>query len=301
MNLSDPRGRGRRARVGARAWGQDRPRAAGPGRRLPGAAVAVPPRLRPVLGGASQEAGIPVMLHASDSGYQRYANEWIGIGAAGEIRPFEPDVFSTCRRTTGRSWTRSPRRSATGCSPASPACASATIENGSTWITRLVEDLLDAYGKMPHEFAEHPLDTLRPPALRGPVLGGAARAAGGRRSGSTTCCSTPTGRTPRAWPTPSSTHFRPTRPASPRRRGQDHGREHVRADGGLTPSHSRIAKGGSPHVGFRHRVSHLSRSGQRAKAGEVAPSGRPAIGTATSSTVGPHSLARSSSAAPSKP
>ena len=70
INLADHRRRGRRARVGARAWGEDRARAAGAGRRLPGAAVAVPGRQRSVLGAGSQEAGIPVMMHASDSGYQ---------------------------------------------------------------------------------------------------------------------------------------------------------------------------------------------------------------------------------------
>jgi predicted TIM-barrel fold metal-dependent hydrolase len=35
------------------------------------------------------------------------------------------------------------------------------IETGSRWITRVVEDLSDGYGKLPHLFAEEPLGALR--------------------------------------------------------------------------------------------------------------------------------------------
>ena len=42
-----------------------------------------------------------------------------------------------------------------------PEIRIATIECGSTWITRLVADMLDAYGRMPHMFAEHPVEVLQ--------------------------------------------------------------------------------------------------------------------------------------------
>jgi predicted TIM-barrel fold metal-dependent hydrolase len=41
-----------------------------------------------------------------------------------------------------------------------PGVRLASIENGSSWISILRYNLLDAYGKLPQEFAEHPLDTL---------------------------------------------------------------------------------------------------------------------------------------------
>lgn len=105
-----------------------------------------------------QEAGIPVMVHASDSGYQRYVNDWLGI--AGEMHPFKPDVFSIMagkdRPIMDTIW------SAIGHGMLSrfPGVRLASIENGSKWITTVQDHLLDAYGKLPQEFAEHPLDVL---------------------------------------------------------------------------------------------------------------------------------------------
>jgi predicted TIM-barrel fold metal-dependent hydrolase len=105
-----------------------------------------------------QDAGIPVMVHASDSGYQRYANDWLGID--GEMHPFKPDVFSIMspkdRPIMDTVW------SAIGHGMLSrfPGVRLASIENGSKWITTVKDHLLDAYGKLPQEFAEHPLDVL---------------------------------------------------------------------------------------------------------------------------------------------
>ena len=42
-------------------------------------------------GHAVQEAGIPVCMHASDSGYSRYAEDWEGGGT--EFLPFKPNPF----------------------------------------------------------------------------------------------------------------------------------------------------------------------------------------------------------------
>ena len=36
------------------------------------------------------ETGVLVIMHASDSGYSRYANDWEG---SGEFRPFQPSPF----------------------------------------------------------------------------------------------------------------------------------------------------------------------------------------------------------------
>jgi predicted TIM-barrel fold metal-dependent hydrolase len=107
-----------------------------------------------------QEAGIPVMLHSSDSGYQRYMNEWLGRGQD-EFLPFQPDAFSLM--ASGGRPIMDTLFSAVGHGMLSrfPEIRVATIENGSTWLPRLVEDMEMAYGKMPHLFAEHPLEVIR--------------------------------------------------------------------------------------------------------------------------------------------
>jgi predicted TIM-barrel fold metal-dependent hydrolase len=107
-----------------------------------------------------QEAGVPVMLHISDCGYQRYANEWLGR-TDDELLPFEPDVFSIMvthdRPITDTIW------SAIGHGMLSrfPGVKLATIECGSSWLGLLQERLLDAYGRLPQQFLEHPLDVLQ--------------------------------------------------------------------------------------------------------------------------------------------
>jgi predicted TIM-barrel fold metal-dependent hydrolase len=106
-----------------------------------------------------EETGTPVMIHSSDSGYTRYSNDW--NGGDQELRPFEPNVF--------RDLSESQRPiqdtifSAVGHGMLSrfPGVRLASIECGSVWITRLTQKFETTYGKMPHMFAEHPLDVLK--------------------------------------------------------------------------------------------------------------------------------------------
>ena len=65
---------------------QDRAHPPGAGLRIPGAALVRAARVRPLLADGG-EAGILVGMHASDSGYQRYLNEWEGITS--EMTPFK--------------------------------------------------------------------------------------------------------------------------------------------------------------------------------------------------------------------
>ncbi|MGE0881399.1 MAG: amidohydrolase family protein [Acidimicrobiia bacterium] len=106
-----------------------------------------------------QEAGIPVMFHTSDSGYQRYANDWLGRGDQ-EFLAFVPEVFSLM--ATHYRAVMDTIFSAVGHGMLSrfPKIPVATIECGSKWIHRLKEDFLSGYGKMPQLFAEHPFDVL---------------------------------------------------------------------------------------------------------------------------------------------
>lgn len=106
-----------------------------------------------------QEAGIPVMLHASDSGYTRFANEWRGADL--EMRPFEQDPFVQVSQAHRPIMDTIFSAVIHGMLSRFPGVKLASIENGGVWMGRVVEDLLDGYGKMPHLFPEHPLDVLR--------------------------------------------------------------------------------------------------------------------------------------------
>jgi predicted TIM-barrel fold metal-dependent hydrolase len=106
-----------------------------------------------------QEAGIPVMLHASDSGYTRYANDW--NGSETEMRPFEQNAFNAVSQADRPIMDTVLSAVIHGMLSRFPGVHLGSIENGGMWVTRVVEDLKKGYGKMPHLFAEHPLDVLR--------------------------------------------------------------------------------------------------------------------------------------------
>ncbi len=106
-----------------------------------------------------QEAGIPVMLHASDSGYTQYANEWNGSDQ--EMRPFEQNAFTAISQSHRPIMDTVFSAIIHGMVTRFPGVRLGLIENGSTWMTRVVEDLTNGYGKLPHLFAEHPLEALK--------------------------------------------------------------------------------------------------------------------------------------------
>ena len=67
------------------------------------------------------EHDIPVAMHASDSGYERYINDWMGSGS--EFLPFKPQAVPDASRwASARSRTPWPRWSATARCPASRSC-----------------------------------------------------------------------------------------------------------------------------------------------------------------------------------
>ena len=172
----DPRGRRRRARVGARAWRQDRPRAAGPRRRLPGPALAVPPRQRPVLGRPSRR---PASRSCSTPRTPATrASPTSGTARRGEMRPFEQDLFYA--RVAGppadhghHLLGRLPRHAL----PLPRRAPRHHRERQRVDRPASSRTSLDGYGKMPHLFAEHPLDTLQRALYVAPYWEDAARAA----------------------------------------------------------------------------------------------------------------------------
>jgi predicted TIM-barrel fold metal-dependent hydrolase len=104
------------------------------------------------------EADILVALHSSDSGYERYANEWIGNDS--EMLPFQPEAF---RMMSG--W-RPIEDAVTslichGALSRFPTLKVAVIENGASWVAPLMDRFKDMYKKMPQDFAEDPFEVMK--------------------------------------------------------------------------------------------------------------------------------------------
>jgi predicted TIM-barrel fold metal-dependent hydrolase len=104
------------------------------------------------------EANILVAMHSSDSGYERYANDWMGTGS--EMLPFQPQAF----RMLGAWRPIEDAVSALVCHGALsrfPQLKIAVIENGGSWVAPLLKSMKDLYKKMPQEFMENPVDVVR--------------------------------------------------------------------------------------------------------------------------------------------
>lgn len=105
-----------------------------------------------------EESGILVSMHSSDSGYTRYQNDWEGSNT--EFLPFAPMAFrmlSTWRPIEDAVGSFI----AHGCLSRFPKLNVAVIENGSTWVRPLMENLKTAYKKKPQEFLEDPVMVLK--------------------------------------------------------------------------------------------------------------------------------------------
>jgi predicted TIM-barrel fold metal-dependent hydrolase len=104
------------------------------------------------------EAGILVGLHSSDSGYERFANEWMGTDK--EMLPFKPEAFRMLQ-----AWRPiEDAVSALVCHGALtrfPQLKIAVIENGSSWVEPLLKNMADIYKKMPQEFPEDPVAVIK--------------------------------------------------------------------------------------------------------------------------------------------
>jgi predicted TIM-barrel fold metal-dependent hydrolase len=104
-----------------------------------------------------QEADILVGMHASDSGYQRYTNEWEGIrdeftpfsggsGFGAIVGHFGRPIIDTMSSAIGH-----------GLCSRFPKLKIAPVENGSGWVRPLLAALEQAYEFSPHVFDEDPV------------------------------------------------------------------------------------------------------------------------------------------------
>jgi len=105
-----------------------------------------------------QEADILVAMHSSDSGYERYANDWLGSDS--EMLPFKPEAFRMLS-----AWR--PIEDAVsslichGALSRFPKLKVAVIENGSSWVAPLIDRMADLWKKMPQDFDEDPVAVMK--------------------------------------------------------------------------------------------------------------------------------------------
>jgi predicted TIM-barrel fold metal-dependent hydrolase len=104
------------------------------------------------------ERDILIAMHSSDSGYERYTNEWMGSDS--EMLPFQPQAF----RMLGQWRPVEDAVAALICHGAlsrHPELKVAVIENGSSWVAPLLSNLADVYKKMPQDFLEDPVAVFK--------------------------------------------------------------------------------------------------------------------------------------------
>ncbi len=108
-----------------------------------------------------QEAGILTLIHASDSGYTRYSNEW--VGAQGEMQAFaEANPFSHTLRLAHREIQDAVTSLIChGTTERFPDLKFALVENGGGWVPGLLNLLDHTWRDMPHRFADKPSDSFK--------------------------------------------------------------------------------------------------------------------------------------------
>jgi predicted TIM-barrel fold metal-dependent hydrolase len=108
------------------------------------------------------EADVLVGMHASDSGYQRYANEWEGV-PDGEMMPFKGE--SGFRAITGHQGRPIIDTVASlvghGLCSRFPTLRFIPVENGSNWVRPMLADMEHAWTHSPDAFDENPVDVLK--------------------------------------------------------------------------------------------------------------------------------------------
>lgn len=110
---------------------------------------------------AVEEAGVLVVVHASDSGYGRYANEWEGISR--ETQAFaQPMAFSQALRNQHRDIEDAVTSLIChGVCSRFPNVKIALIENGAGWVPGLLKHLDLAWQQLPQMFDERPSETFK--------------------------------------------------------------------------------------------------------------------------------------------
>jgi predicted TIM-barrel fold metal-dependent hydrolase len=104
------------------------------------------------------DADVLVSMHASDSGYTSYQNDWVGKD---EFKPFALDAF---RMVTMGKRAIEDTMAAFICHGALtrfPQLRVASVENGGDWVVPLLHHLESTYKKMPQAFEEDPVEVFK--------------------------------------------------------------------------------------------------------------------------------------------
>lgn len=105
-----------------------------------------------------EELGIPVSMHASDSGYARYAQDWEG---GGEFLPFKPNAFRFASMHHRAITDTFLALILHGALSRFPGVRIAAVENGSGFVRPLLSALAETYRMMPQECAEDPVAVFK--------------------------------------------------------------------------------------------------------------------------------------------
>jgi predicted TIM-barrel fold metal-dependent hydrolase len=100
------------------------------------------------------EAGIPVSMHASDSGYAEFLNVWEGTS---EFLPFRPTAFRSVAMGKRPIEDTMAALVCHGALSRFPTLKIAAVENGANWVPHLLQSFASTYSMMPGEFAEDPV------------------------------------------------------------------------------------------------------------------------------------------------
>jgi len=107
-----------------------------------------------------EDAGIPVMMHNADSGYDRYATDW--EPGRDEFQGFDQTLFRAFLYEESRHiFDTLAAFIAHGLFQRFPRLRVGVVENGGAWVPRLLDCFDRVHKKMPGRFDEHPSDTLR--------------------------------------------------------------------------------------------------------------------------------------------
>ena len=106
-----------------------------------------------------EAAGISVQMHNSDSGYERYVDDWEDAAefngfALSKLRGFiyeeSRNIFDTLAAFIAH-----------GVFERFPGVRIGVVENGGSWAHRLIDVFDRVYRKRPYDFSEHPADVFR--------------------------------------------------------------------------------------------------------------------------------------------
>jgi predicted TIM-barrel fold metal-dependent hydrolase len=104
------------------------------------------------------EHDILVTFHSSDSGYDRYTNDW--TGQSGEYLPFQPNPFRSFSL-----WRPVEDTVASlvchGALTRFPTLKFAVIENGATWVEPLLKTMAELWKKQRQAFGENPVEQVK--------------------------------------------------------------------------------------------------------------------------------------------